>query len=214
MKQNSTKILIALIAIIILAGALVIGIKGLAFDLKYQNTKKIELELGKQFENKDVKKIAKEIFDKQPVIIEKVEVYEDAARITTTEITEEQKAELITKINEKYETELVAEDINIEEKAHIRGRDIIKPYIKPFTITSIVILAYLTIRYKKLNALKVFGQSFGIIVLAQAILLGIMAIIRMPIGKITIPAVLIVYMISIYICTTKFEKEMRHLGQS
>lgn len=208
MKQNSTKIMVALIAIIVLVGACMIGIKGLAFELSKQNAKKIEVGLGKQFEEKDIKEITNEVFGKQPIIIEAVEVYKDAVSITTTEITEDQKNSLITKINEKYETELDAEKIEIEEKIHVRGRDIIKPYIMPFIIVSIIVLAYLMIKYKKLNAIKVLGQAFGIIVLAQVVLLGIMAITRMPIGRFTAPVVLIVYILSTYICTAKFEEDL------
>ena len=95
MKKNSTKILILLIAIIIIVGACIIGIKGLAFELKYQNSKKIEVGLSKKFEEKDIKEITNEIFEKQPVIIEPIEVYKDAVSITTTEITEEQKTNII-----------------------------------------------------------------------------------------------------------------------
>ena len=208
MKQNSTRIMVALIAVIVLAGACMIGIKGLAFELNKQNAKKIKVSIGKQFEEKDIKEITNEVFGKQPVIIEAIEVYKEAVSITTTEITEEQKNSLITKINEKYETELVAENVKIEEKAHVRGRDIIKPFVKPFIIVSIIVLVYLAIRYKKLNLIKVLGQSFGIIVLAQVVLLGIMAITRMPIGKFTASAVLIVYILSTYICTAKFEEEL------
>ena len=210
MKQNSTKILVALIAIIILAGAFMIGIKGLEFELSKQSAKKIEVGLGKQFKEKDIKEITNEVFGKQPVIIEPIEVYKDAVSITTTEITEEQRSNFITKINEKYETELVAENIEIEEKFHVKGRDIIKPYIKPFIIISVIVLIYLVFRYNKLNAMKVLGQSFGIIVLAQIVLLGIMAITRMPIGKFTVPTVLIVYILSTYICTEKFETELEN----
>lgn len=211
MKQNSTKILVALITIIILVGACMIGIKGLAFELSKQNAKKIEVGLGKQFEEKDIKEITKEVFGKQPVIIEPIEVYKDAVSITTTEITEEQKANLITKINEKYETELVAENLEIEEKSHVKISDIIKPYIKPFIIISVIVLAYLAIRYNKLNVLKVLGQSLGIIVLSQVVLLGIMAITRMPIGRFTTPTVLIVYILSTYICTAKFEEDLEKI---
>ena len=38
-----------------------------------------------------------------------------------------------------------------------------------------------------------------------------MAITRMPIGIFTIPTVLIVYMISTYICTTKFENDLEKI---
>ena len=44
--------------------------------------------------------------------------------------------------------------ITIEENVHIRGRDVIKPYIVPFVIATVIILMYLAIRYYKLNSLK------------------------------------------------------------
>lgn len=184
--------------------------KGLAFELKYQDSKKVEMNLGKEFKEKDIKEITNEVFAGQPVIIQAIEVYKDAVSITTTEITEEQKAELVTKINEKYEIELNSEDITIEEIAHTRGRDIIKPYIIPFVIVTIIILAYLVIRYNQLYSLEVLTQSIGIIVLAQLVLLGIMAITRMPIGKLTIPTVLLVYMLSTYTCTTKLDRDLKN----
>ena len=62
------------------------------------------------------------------------------------------------------------------------------------------------IRYYKQNPLKVLIQSIGIIGLAQILLLGIMVIARIPVSIATIPLVLLVYMISTYICTSRFEK--------
>lgn len=207
MKQKNTIILTVLIAIILIVGAIVIATKGLAFELKYQDSQKVELNIGKEFKTEDVKQITNEVFDNQPVKIQAIEVYKDAISITTTEISEEQKTNLVNKINEKYETELKSEDITIESIPHTRGRDIIKPYITPFIIITIIILVYLMIRYYKLNSLKVLIESIGIIALSQMVLLGIMAITRMPIGKFTIPMVLLVYMISTYICTAKFENK-------
>ena len=208
MKQNSTKILVALIAIIIVVGIIMIFTKGLAFELKYQDCKKVEITIGKEYEEQDIREITDEVFGKQQLMIQGIEVYNDAVSITTTEITEDQKSDLVAKINEKYETELKAEDITIEDISHIRGRDIIKPYLLPFTIVTVIILVYLLIRYYKLNSMEVLTQSIGIMVLAQAVLLGIMAITRFPVGKFTIPAIIFVYMISTYICTAKFETEL------
>ncbi len=208
MKQKETKIFIALIAIILIVGTVMIFTKGFTFELKYQEAKKVEINLGKEFQEKDIKEITNEVFKNQPVMIQAIEVYKDAVSITTPEITEEQKTELVTKINEKYETELKAEDITIEETVHTRGRDIIKPYVMPFVIATIIILIYLAVRYNKLNPFKVLLQSVGIIVLSQLVLLGIMAIARMPIGEFTIPAVLLVYMLSTYVCTTKFDEDL------
>lgn len=212
MKQKSTKILAILIAIILILGTIMIFTKGLAFELKYQDSKKIEINLGKEFNEKEIKEITKEVFGNQPVMIQAIEVYKDAISITTTEITEEQKTEIVTKINEKYGVELKAEDITIEEIAHTRGRDIIKPYIQPFVISTIIILVYLIIRYNKLNLLEVLTQSIGIIVLTQFVLLSIIAITRMSIGTLTMPVVLIVYTFSTYICTTKFDKDLEKIA--
>ena len=69
-------------------------------------------------------------------------------------------------------------------------------------------------RYYKINALKVLLQSAGIIVLAQLVLFGIMAITRMPIGKFTIPSVLVVYVISMLITTRKFDEDLEKLSKN
>ena len=211
MRQDSSRILVVLIAIILVLGAVMIFTKGLAFELRYQDSKKVEMNFGKTFEEKEIKEIANEVFGKQPVRIQAIEVYKDAVSITTTEITEEQKTQLVTKLNEKYGKELKSEDITIEEVAHIRGIDIIKPYLIPFTIVTVIVLVCLVIRYNKLNSFGVLTQSIGIIVLAQLVLLCIMAITRMPIGIFTIPTVLVVYMLSTYICTTKFDEDLERI---
>ena len=68
------------------------------------------------------------------------------------------------------------------------------------------------IRYYKLNSLKVLLKSAGIIVLAQLVLLGIMAITRMQIGELTIPFVLVVYVLSMLIVTKKFDDDLEKVN--
>lgn len=211
MKQKSTKILVILIAAILIVGSVMLFTKGLAFELKYQDNQKIEMSLGKEFDEKDIREITSEVLGNQPVIIQPIELYKDTVSITTTQITDEQKNDIVTKVNEKYEANISVDNVKIEEISHVRGRDIIKPYIVPFAIVTAIILAYLVIRYNKLNSLEVLTQSIGIIVLAQLVLLGIMAITRMPVGKFTIPTILLVYMFSTYICTAKFEEDLEKI---
>lgn len=212
MKQKVTKILAVIIAIIIIIGIVTIVTKGIVFELKYQNNKKIEVNLGEQFDKKDIKQITDEVFGGQPVDIQAIEIYKDAISITTTEITDEQKTNLITKINEKYGTELDAESIEVEEIAHIRGRDLIKPYIIPVSIATAIILVYLMIRYNKLNPLKILLKSLAIIIIAELTLLSIVAIARIPVGEYVLATGLIVYLLSTYACTAKFEKDLSKLG--
>ncbi len=210
MKQfiKSKQLKIILITLVIIAGIVMIAVKGFNFDLKYQDTQRVELYLKTEFNISDIKQITNEVFGNQKVMIQKVEVFEDSVSITTTSISDEQKNNLITKVNEKYGTELTAEDTTVEDIGHTRGRDIIKPYIVPFAIAVIIVLIYLGIRYYKLNVAKVIAKSIGIMVLAQVLLFSVIAITRIPIGRLTIPMVILVYLLTLFGITTKFEKDL------
>ncbi len=210
MKQliKSKQLKIVLIVLIIIAGIAMIAVKGFNFDLKYQDTQRVELYLETEFNISDIKQITNEVFGNQRVMIQKVEVFEDSVSITTTSISDEQKNNLITKVNEKYGTELKAEDIQIEDIAHTRGRDIIKPYIIPFAIAVIATLVYIGIRYYKLNTVKVVLKSIGILMLSQVLLFSIIAITRIPIGRLTIPMVILVYLLTLFGMTSRYEKNL------
>ena len=103
---SKQKILIVLLAIIIISGIIVTVTIGLKFDLKYEKSQKIELNLKKEFEISDIKTITDEVLKGQDVIIQKVELYEDMVSIISNQITEEQKNNIVQKINEKYGTQI------------------------------------------------------------------------------------------------------------
>jgi len=210
MKQfiKSKQLKIILMLLIIIAGIVMVSVKGFNFDLKYQDTQRVELYLKTEFNISDIRQITDEVFGNQKVTIQKVEVFEDSVSITTTSISDEQKSNLITKINEKYGTELTAEDTTVEDIGHTRGRDIIKPYIIPFAIAVIVVLIYLGIRYYKLSIAKVIAKSIGIIALAQILLFSVIAITRIPIGRLTIPMVILLYLLTLFGITNMFEKDL------
>lgn len=207
--SKKTKIVISLIAIIIIAGMIVTLTIGLNFDLKYQETKRIQLYLGKDFEISDMKQITNEVLQNQLVVLQKVEVYEDTISILANDITEEQKSNIVNKVNEKYGTELSADSIEITTIPHTRGRDIVKPYVLPFTIATVIILAYMVARYYKLGVIKTIGKTAIVLVVAQALLLSVIAIARIPIGRSTIPMVLIVYTLALVGVTVDLEKKLK-----
>lgn len=206
--SNKMKILIVVIALVIIAGIAVIATIGFNFDIKYEETNKVELYLGKDFNIEDIRQITNETIPNQYVIIQKVEVYNDSVSIIAKEITEEQKTNLINKINEKYETELSADSTQITSIPHTRGRDILKPYIAPFAIATIIILVYMAFRYLKLGTINTILKTIGILILTQAILFSIIAITRIPIGRLTIAMVITVYMLTMIAITTRFEKKL------
>lgn len=210
MKELSkkTKIVSALIAIIILVGMIILFTKGLNFDLKYQETQKVQLYLQKEFEIEDIKQITSEVLPNQNVMIQKVEVFEDTVSIIAKEITNEQKTSMVNKVNEKYGLDLSADETVITNVPHTRGRDIVKPYILPFIIATVIILAYMAIRYYKLGLVKTLFKTIAILIVAQATLLSVMAIARIPIGRLTIPLVIAVYLLSLIGITSYLEKEL------
>lgn len=211
--MKKKKILIAILALIIVVGTVVTMTVGLNFDLRFQETKKIEMYLQKEFDVKDIKNITNEVLGKQELMIQKVEVYEDSVSIIAKEITEEQKIEIVKKINEKYGTEIVAEEVNIANIPHTRGRDIVKPYIAPFVIALCFTLVYMAVRYYKLNMWRVMAKTIFASVVAQVLLLSVMAITRIPVGRLTIPMVIAVYLLTLFGITAKFEKQLKHKNE-
>ncbi len=206
--SNKMKAIVLLMAIIIIAGIIVVATMGFNFELGYKASKKVELYIGKEFQISDIKQITNEVIQNQEVLIQRVEVFEDTVSIISNDITEEQKNNLVTKINEKYQTELSAEEIEITSIAHMRGRDIIKPYIVPFIIATAIILVYMAIRYYKLNSMKVIIKTILILAIAEALLFSIIAITRLPIGRLTVPMMLIIYILVLLGITNKFEKNL------
>ena len=202
------KILTIILIIIIIAGIIVIGTKGFNFDLKYEKSQKIELYLEQEFEIDDIKAITNEVMQGKQVMIQKVEVFEDTVSITAKEITDEEKTNLITKINEKYGTELSADTTETQNIPHTKARDILMPYVVPFAIATVIILVYMAVRYHKLGSIKIILKTIGINILTQVTLISIIAITRIPFGRLTIPMILLVYLLTMIGLTTKFEKNL------
>lgn len=206
--NKKTKILIAVISLIIILGGIVVAIKGFNFDLGFAQMKKVEFYIKKEFNEDDIKQITSEVLGNQKVSIQKVEIYGDTLGILAEEITEEQKEQLVQKINEKYELEIKAEDVQIQNVPHAKGKDILKPYILPFSISTVIILIYMAVRYNKLGVMKTVLKLIGSVVASQAVLFSLFAICRIPVGILTIPMVIVVYLFVLLGITYTFEKEL------
>lgn len=204
------KIALILLAIVIIVGIAVTLTVGFNFELKMKDAKKVELYLQNNFEISDIKNITNEVMPDQEVMIQKIEVFEDSVSIISKDITEEQKQKLIEKVNEKYQTELSADSIEIVTIPNTRGRDLIKPYIVPFAISSVLILTYMAIKYRKLGSLKTVLKATLVMVVSQALLFSVIAITRIPVGRLTMPMVITVYVFTLIAITIKFEKQLEN----
>lgn len=208
-KSKNIKIIAGIvIVLIILAGMYIAGSVGFNFDLRYEKSKRIDVSIGHEFKIEDIRNITNEIFPNQRVILQKVELYEDMVAVTVSEASDEQLDALVSKINEKYEKELTKNDLNIVENPHVRLRDILKEYVVPFLIVSVVILVYMIIRYRKIGIIKVIISFLESIFLSQALYFSIISITRLPITELMVPVSMFIYVIVMILLTIWYEKRL------
>lgn len=206
MKQKN-KIIIAssVIALIILAGIVIVGIWGFNKELRFAQSQSIEINVGQKVDISKIKNIAEEVIGMHNMV-QTVEIYEDVVTIRAISISEEQRNTIVNKIKENYEFEQTAEKTTINTIPATRFRDMYKQYIIPFIIAGTVIVAYMAIRYHKKGILKVIGKAVFIPIIAELILLSWMAIVRIPIGRFIPIFVILVYLASMWYVMRKFEE--------
>ena len=210
----SKKIIYGILILTIIVGATLIATIGLNLSIEYNENTKIYVYIGKKFENKEIKQIASEVFKTNKVTVRKVEVYEDMACITTekqnSENLNERIEELNAKINEKYELENKTEDIVTKNEPKIKVYTIVKPYIWPVIISSVIIIICSAIIFRKIGIIKTIITYILSILGSQALYMSIIAIARIPVDKYTMPIALIVYMIAITATTIIKQKQLEN----
>lgn len=212
----SKKIIYILLTLIILAGAVMVCVKGFNVDTMYTDNVRLYVYIQKEFENNDVKQIAKEIFGTDKIVVQKVEVYKDMAVITIKQKDvnninadlEYLVEHLNTKINEKYELKNTTDDIIIKYEPRVKLTSILKPYFMPVVISVIVILIYAFIRYIELGGFKTVGKYLLAIIVPELVYASILAICRIPINNLVAPIGLAIYAISIVTVTIIKEKQL------
>lgn len=196
--KNKKNILIALISLIIIAGIAVVAVYGFNKELKFEQGQSFDIYVGQTVERSEIKEILNEFLGTNN-IVQEIEIYKDMVTIKANTISAEQKDNIINKLKEKYEFEQTAEETTIDTVPETRIRDIFKKYIITIVISEIAVLIYMIIRYYKKGILKVIARTAGIPLVGEMLLLSVIAITRIPVGRITLLLV-----IAMYIMTTIF----------
>ena len=131
------------------------------------------------------------------MIIQQVELYKDMVQISVKEASEEQVSSLNDKINEKYGLENAISDVKVVDIPNVRLRNVIKPYILPVSIVSVLTIIFAMIVYRKLGVWKVLYDTAMAIVAPQAILSSLYAVTRIPINRIATIVAISVFALSI-----------------
>lgn len=207
-KMKNRKIIYLIAVMIILLGMIVTGIWKTNFSLDYKEHTRIDVYLGKDYNLEDMKQIAKEVFPKEKICYQEIETFHDSLSVHVSSLTEEQLGTFKEKVKEKYELEETDNSIVTTTIPHYRIRDMVKPYIIPMIIATILIFVYVGIRYLNLGMYKVIGVLLLRIVVSEAVLASIIEITRIPVGIYTMPVGIFVYMLVTVLTVVGYEKQI------
>lgn len=205
--SGSKKIILLGLVLLIIAGIVIVALKGFNVYIMLEQHESINMVIGKEINLNDIKNICKEVFGNKTVVVRSVEFFNDSFNISVQSITDEEKANLVNKINEKYTTDFKAEDISVVKVSNVRIRDLVRPYIKPVIASVIVIIAYLIIRFRKMNTFKLLGKLFAIIALTELSLASIIAIARVPVSPVIVNLMTVIAVVELVLYINKQEKE-------
>ena len=207
MKLNENKKIVILgLILLVIAGIIVVALKGFNVNLMLSQHETIDFVIGKEFNINDIELICKEVFGEKKVVLRKVELFDDAINISVISITDDEKQNFIDKMNEKYETQYTVEDLTISTVPNVRIRDLIKIYVKPVCISTIIIAVYIFIRFKRINPLKIVFKTIFIIISTEAALASLIAIIRIPLSATIINLMLLIALLESFLTLYKAEK--------
>ncbi len=206
------KIIYSILVLIIIISAVLVATIGFKLDTAYDENTKIYVYMGKNFDNKELEQIVKDVFETKDVKIQKVEVYEDMACITIPKQDDatEKVETLNTKINEKFGLENKKEDIEVKNQPKVEVYNIIKPYIWPVAISTVIILIYAAIMYRKIGVIKTIFTYILAILAPQATYVIALILTKLPFNTLVIPIGLIIYAISIVSLTMVKHKQLEY----
>ena len=211
-KQN--KIIYIILAIIIIAGAIILKVKGFNIELLYSTRQEMVVSNNLEIDTKKIEEISKSVLENKKVKVQNVERFGNAVEIISTEISEEEKENIINKINEEYSSDISKDEIKIVSIPNTRIRDILKQYLSISVITFVVVILYFAIIYHKLGLKKVLLKGIFIPIIAELTYYSIIAITRIPFGRITNAIAIGLYIISIGILANCFQKEKEQLPKN
>ena len=196
------------LAIVFAVAIIIIAVFGFNVDLSYRGYNLIDIKIGQDFKVSDIEQIAKEVFPKQNLEVQRAGVYSDNVVIKIdNQISEEQKNTINTKINEKLRINNDVDDIQINYIPSYRLRDILKIYAGPLVLAAIGVVAYMVIRFRKLGIIKVLTQVIALCFTAEALFMAVVAITRYPVNRLVMPSAIIIFMLVTTLLTVSFEKE-------
>lgn len=96
-NKNSKKIVILGLVLLIIAGLIVVSLKGFNVSLMFGKYETAELKMGKEVDMAKLKEICEEVFQDKKYVAKELEVFGDSFQISVKSITDDEKANLIAR---------------------------------------------------------------------------------------------------------------------
>ena len=143
------KIIFSLVILIIIAGIITLCINGFNKSASFASGTRIEAYIPNGYEADDIIAIAKESFNSaKKISFDKVEKLNQVAGIKIDNYTEDELTNFKNKLMEKYSIEEDKLEIYEIDIPTVRISTIVKPYIFPIILITVLSLAYLLLRNK------------------------------------------------------------------
>jgi preprotein translocase subunit SecF len=196
------KILCIIFVIICIIDIAITAIKGLNVGLYFGEGYNISFSES-NINLKDIKSIAKDVFGNK-FVVQKVEFFDDSCMIKVKSVNDDQINNLCTKLNEKYSSDLKSTDVKVEHISNVRVRNIVEPYIIPTILSLLIVLGYYATRFR--GASQMFGLVKTLLIV-DVLIYSVYAIGRLPINVLTMPILIITYVLVVLGYTVYSEKQ-------
>ena len=173
-------------SLLIIIGGITFGfVKGFRFDIDFKGGLAIESDLKQEFDNNDISDIVVKITGKAP-LVQKTTGGDNRVTITTEAISNEKQEEIIKTLKEKYTN---MEEPSTRNVTPAYGKDLVTSAILAVSVSIILILLYICVRFKTLGVTAAISAILALIH-DVAFLIAIYGIFRFPINSVFIAVVL------------------------
>lgn len=203
------RIMLVLIIITIIAGMVIIGLKGFNYGLLYSKSQRMNIYIDKDFEINDIKYSVKEVLGDNAQVQYGTH-FNTVASIVSKEISDEQQDSIINKIQDKLDTEIDKEnDIVIMDIPQIEFYDVIGGYILPIVIITLIFTLFLAVIYRKQGVINTILKPLLSIVIALGFYASIYALVRIPVNELFTSIGVLVYILVLVFNAIKLNKSIK-----
>ncbi len=201
-KLSISGVISILCIIIIIIGIAFVATKGFEKSLDYAKVNRIELYLKDGYNKDEINEVVKNIFTDKEYKLYDVDKFNQTIAIDLKDkYSDEELENLKNSVAEKLNVN--SEDITVYEinVPTVTIKDIVKPYLQPMIITTVLIIVYIIIRNFK-SVEDIMNKSIKMllaILLTEGVYFSLIAILGLPISNLTMPVAIVLYLLSIVI---------------